>query len=82
MVWGPARARLPAQLKISTARLLPRFPPSLPQAPAAMAEVTQGITKRLSFGELAQLNNNSVDVEDVIKALRNEGHPTVESFRT
>ena len=49
-----------------------------------MAEVTQGITKRLSFGELAQLNNNtaSVDVEDVIKALRNEGHPTVESFRT
>ena len=48
-----------------------------------MAEVTQGITKRLSFGELAQLNNTaSVDVEDVIKALRNEGNPTVDSFRT
>jgi hypothetical protein len=42
-------------------------------------EPTQGITKRLSFGEVSQqLNATQVlDVDDVIKALRN---PSVDNY--
>ena len=42
---------------------------------------TQGITKRLSFGEVSQHLNatQQLDVQDVIKALK---HPSVDNFQT
>lgn len=43
-------------------------------------DLTQGITKRLEFGDLSQqLNIAQPDVDDVIKALKN---PSVPNFQT
>jgi hypothetical protein len=44
-----------------------------------MADITGGLTKRLSFGEVSTYLNATqhVEVEDVIKALKN---PSVDGF--